>query len=147
MKKIISLLTIVFFVGFLTNVNGQVNPKVAEQGKHPKNIILMIGDGMGPVYLAGYRYYRDDLTTKAVEDTIYDQLWLGMASSYPDDDTYVTDSAAGRDVGHGQSHVRARRLTKTIRTISGGPRHRRSRRAGRPSRCAPVLRHRHRWPP
>ncbi|WNO61363.1 alkaline phosphatase [Rheinheimera sp. MMS21-TC3] len=61
----------------------------------PKNIIYMIGDGMGPVYLSGYRYYSDDLSTKTVESTIYDQLWLGMASSYPDDDTYVTDSAAG----------------------------------------------------
>lgn len=61
----------------------------------PKNIIYMIGDGMGPAYLTGYRYYSDDISTKAVESTIYDQLWLGMASSYPDDDTYVTDSAAG----------------------------------------------------
>lgn len=61
----------------------------------PKNIIYMIGDGMGPTYLTGYRYYSDDITTKAVENTVFDQLWLGMASSYPDDDTYVTDSAAG----------------------------------------------------
>jgi alkaline phosphatase len=61
----------------------------------PKNIIYMIGDGMGPTYLSAYRYYSDDITTKTVESTIFDQLWLGMASSYPDDDTYVTDSAAG----------------------------------------------------
>ncbi|MGI5308889.1 alkaline phosphatase [Rheinheimera sp. WS51] len=61
----------------------------------PKNIIYMIGDGMGPAYLSGYRYFSNDTNTKKVQSTIYDQLWLGMASSYPDDDTYVTDSAAG----------------------------------------------------
>jgi alkaline phosphatase len=61
----------------------------------PKNIIYMIGDGMGPAYLAGYRYFSDDKATPEVENTIFDELWLGMASTYPDDDTYVTDSAAG----------------------------------------------------
>ncbi len=61
----------------------------------PKNIIYMIGDGMGPAYLAAYRYYQDNPATKTVESTIYDQLWVGVASTYPDDDTVVTDSAAG----------------------------------------------------
>lgn len=61
----------------------------------PKNIIYMIGDGMGPGYLAAYRYYMDNPQTKEVDSTIFDELWRGVASSYPDDDTYVTDSAAG----------------------------------------------------
>jgi alkaline phosphatase len=61
----------------------------------PKNVIYMIGDGMGPAYLAAYRYYMDDPSTKKVESTIYDQLWVGVATTYPDDDTIVTDSAAG----------------------------------------------------
>ena len=61
----------------------------------PKNIIYMIGDGMGPSYLSAYRYFNDDSTTAEVENTIFDQLWQGMATTYPDDDTYVTDSAAG----------------------------------------------------
>lgn len=61
----------------------------------PKNIIYMIGDGMGPAYLSAYRYYSDDTSTKEVESTIFDELWQGVASTYPDDDTYVTDSAAG----------------------------------------------------
>lgn len=61
----------------------------------PKNIIYMIGDGMGPAYLAGYRYFSDNPQTAEVENTVFDELWLGMASTYPDDDTYVTDSAAG----------------------------------------------------
>jgi len=61
----------------------------------PKNIIYMIGDGMGPAYLAAYRYYMDDPATKAVEKTVFDDLWVGVATTYPDDDTVVTDSAAG----------------------------------------------------
>lgn len=61
----------------------------------PKNIIYMIGDGMGPAYLSAYRYYQDNPATKKVESTIYDELWVGIATTYPDDDTIVTDSAAG----------------------------------------------------
>jgi alkaline phosphatase len=68
-------------------------PQLAEAA--PKNIIYMIGDGMGPAYLSAYRYYQDNPATKAVETTIYDELWVGVASTYPDDDTIVTDSAAG----------------------------------------------------
>ncbi|EKE74890.1 alkaline phosphatase [Gallaecimonas xiamenensis] len=63
--------------------------------KEPKNIILMIGDGMGPAYTSGYRYFADDPTTPVVESTVFDQLLSGMASTYPDEpDTVVTDSAA-----------------------------------------------------
>ncbi|WP_438864290.1 alkaline phosphatase [Neptunicella sp.] len=65
------------------------------QSSHvPKNIIFLIGDGMGVEHTTAYRYYTDDLTTEAVETTIFDQLLVGMASTYPDDDTVVTDSAA-----------------------------------------------------
>ena len=60
----------------------------------PKNIIYMIGDGMGPAYTTAYRYYSDDPSTKDVETTIFDQLLTGMARTFPDDHTYVTDSAA-----------------------------------------------------
>jgi len=68
-------------------------PKAAPAA--PKNVIYMIGDGMGPAYLAAYRYYMDNPATKPVEKTIFDQLWVGVATTYPDDDTVVTDSAAG----------------------------------------------------
>lgn len=67
----------------------------------PKNVIYMIGDGMGPAYLTAYRYYQHQVIhgTEArkqpVANTIFDDLLIGMASTYPDDDTLVTDSAAG----------------------------------------------------
>lgn len=55
----------------------------------------MIGDGMGPAYTTAYRYYMDNPETKMVDPTIFDEILKGMAHTYPDDDTYVTDSAAG----------------------------------------------------
>ncbi|WP_029842505.1 alkaline phosphatase [Vibrio parahaemolyticus] len=61
----------------------------------PKNIIYMIGDGMGPAYTTAYRYYQDNPETKQIEPTVFDSILVGMAHTYPDDDTYVTDSAAG----------------------------------------------------
>jgi alkaline phosphatase len=62
----------------------------------PKNIIMMVGDGMGPAYTTAYRMYADDPSTPEVEQTVFDRLLVGMASTHPDMDTgYVTDSAAG----------------------------------------------------
>lgn len=60
----------------------------------PKNIIFMIGDGMGPAFTTAYRYYHDDPKTEEIEPTIFDSILVGMAKTYPDDVTYVTDSAA-----------------------------------------------------
>ncbi len=60
----------------------------------PVNVIYMIGDGMGPAYTTAYRYYQDDPATPVVERTVFDDILVGMAATYPDDDTYVTDSAA-----------------------------------------------------
>lgn len=59
----------------------------------PKNIIYMIGDGMGPAYLTAYRYYLNQ-GERPVSPTLFDQLLVGTASTYPDDNTLVTDSAA-----------------------------------------------------
>jgi len=55
----------------------------------------MIGDGMGPAYTTAYRYFKDDPNTKVVDPTVFDTILRGMAHTYPDDHTYVTDSAAG----------------------------------------------------
>jgi len=62
----------------------------------PKNIIMIVGDGMGPAYTSAYRYFRDDPKTKTVEDTVFDRNLVGMSSTYPARVSgYVTDSAAG----------------------------------------------------
>ncbi|XQF93957.1 alkaline phosphatase (plasmid) [Pseudoalteromonas espejiana] len=53
----------------------------------PKNVIYMIGDGMGPAYTTAYRYFKDDPTTKQIETTVFDAILTGMARTYPDDHT------------------------------------------------------------
>ncbi|QIZ76458.1 alkaline phosphatase [Ferrimonas lipolytica] len=69
-------------------------PAQAQSQPTAKNVIYMIGDGMGPAYLSAYRYYLAGKPGNAVAPTIFDQLLVGAASTYPDDDTWVTDSAA-----------------------------------------------------
>lgn len=70
-------------------------PKMAVADEADKsNIIYMVGDGMGSAYTSAYRLYQDDLKTAALDKTIYDEMLVGMASTYPDDHTLVTDSAA-----------------------------------------------------
>jgi alkaline phosphatase len=62
----------------------------------PKNIIMIVGDGMGPAYTAAYRYYHDNPATEIIEDTVFDRHLVGMSSTYPASVSgYVTDSAAG----------------------------------------------------
>lgn len=61
----------------------------------PKNIIMVVGDGMGPAYTTAYRLFSDDPTTPNVENTVFDRHLVGMASTHPHEVSgYVTDSAA-----------------------------------------------------
>ncbi|KFZ39010.1 alkaline phosphatase [Shewanella mangrovi] len=70
-----------------------LNPTAAPS--RPKNIVIMIGDGMGPSYTSAYRYYKDNPDTEEIEQTVFDRLLVGMASTYPARVSgYVTDSAA-----------------------------------------------------
>ena len=58
------------------------------------NIIFLVGDGMGAAYTTAYRLYQDDPATAEVDRTVFDEMLVGAASTYPDDHTLVTDSAA-----------------------------------------------------
>ncbi len=53
----------------------------------PKNIIVIVGDGMGPSYTTAYRMFADDPSTPEVETTVFDRLLVGMSSTHPDMDT------------------------------------------------------------
>lgn len=60
-----------------------------------KNVILLIGDGMGPSYTTAYRYVSDDPETSGMDRTIFDEYLVGMAATYSDDILEnITDSAA-----------------------------------------------------
>lgn len=78
------------------NTSTQAVVKEADVINSPKNIIMIIGDGMGPAYTTAYRYFHDNPDTKQIEDTVFDRTLVGMSSTYPARDSgYVTDSAAG----------------------------------------------------
>jgi len=96
MKNLFSVLAI----ACLTLSCGNDSNKVIETSNDitpstPKNIIMVIGDGMGPTYTTAYRYLMDDTNTPKVENTVFDRHLVGMSSTYPDTNhDYVTDSAA-----------------------------------------------------
>ncbi|GLP95580.1 alkaline phosphatase [Paraferrimonas sedimenticola] len=72
--------------------DAQPTPIAAAQAN---NIIIMIGDGMGPAVTTGYRYFQDNPDSEEIEETVFDRLLVGMASTYPAHQSgYVTDSAA-----------------------------------------------------
>ncbi|GHA62438.1 alkaline phosphatase [Photobacterium aphoticum] len=61
----------------------------------PPNIIMVVGDGMGPVHTSAFRYFHDDPATPQVESTVFDRHFVGRSSTYPAlSQGLVTDSAA-----------------------------------------------------
>ncbi|MFT6269558.1 MAG: alkaline phosphatase [Alphaproteobacteria bacterium] len=61
----------------------------------PKNIIMVVADGMGPAYVSAYRYYMDNPATEMVETTVFDDILVGTSRTYPAKQSgVVTDSAA-----------------------------------------------------
>ncbi|WNF21121.1 alkaline phosphatase [Mesobacillus jeotgali] len=60
-----------------------------------KNVIFMIGDGMGVSYTSAYRYLKDDPNTKLAEGTEFDKYLVGQQSTYAEDpEQNITDSAS-----------------------------------------------------
>lgn len=88
---IISLVALVSLTGSFSTVT---EAKSHGSGK-VKNIIFLIGDGMGVSYTSAYRYLKDDPSTKFVEETAFDRFLVGQQMTYPEDPAQnVTDSAS-----------------------------------------------------
>ncbi|MBM7699265.1 alkaline phosphatase [Kurthia huakuii] len=61
----------------------------------PKNIIFLIGDGMGNSYTSAYRYMQHTPQQQFVKQTQLDQYLIGQQMTYPEDPAQnVTDSAS-----------------------------------------------------
>ncbi|MFS1704974.1 alkaline phosphatase [Alteromonas sp. AMM-1] len=70
-------------------------PKTSQPSDKPKNVIMIVSDGMGPAYTTAYRNFRDNPATPEVEPVIFDRIFVGNASTYPAHESgFVTDSAA-----------------------------------------------------
>ncbi|WP_301720655.1 alkaline phosphatase [Pseudidiomarina terrestris] len=65
----------------------------AQAESSPPNIIFLIGDGMGFEYISAYRYAMSE-RGHPLASTPFDEMLIGAATTYPDDSTWVTDSAA-----------------------------------------------------
>lgn len=91
-RKIIPIAVIATLLfGGWTGAKSKLNTNNAKV----KNVIVLIGDGMGPAYTSAYRYYKDDPKTKEVEETKFDPHLVGQQMTYPDDPKEnITDSAA-----------------------------------------------------
>ena len=81
--------------------------KDEKKGKQPKNVILLIGDGMGPEYNSAYRHYVDNKDTKDIERTRLDKHLIGQMSTDPDngDKENITDSAAAGTAPVSYTHL------------------------------------------
>ncbi|WP_045519431.1 alkaline phosphatase [Neobacillus niacini] len=78
---------------------GAISPVEAKQPANNKaeikNVIVLIGDGMGVSYTSAYRYLKNDPSTKIAEKTAFDQSLVGQQMTYPEDTAQnVTDSAS-----------------------------------------------------
>lgn len=97
-KKALPALALTLAVSASTLLSpGQASmAKAAGTEKKPiKNIIFLIGDGMGTSYTSAYRYMKDNPKTKVMEKTVFDPYLVGAQMTYPDDDKQnVTDSAS-----------------------------------------------------
>lgn len=68
---------------------------INDSSSKPKNIILFIGDGMGPSYIKAFRLFKDDPKTQVIENTVFDDLFVGVLRTDPARPYgKVTDSAA-----------------------------------------------------
>ena len=79
-----------------TTIDSEVaQQEIAKLITSPKNIIMVIGDGMGPAYTTAYRYFSDNPKTNKIEETVFDRHLKGLSSTYPASISgVVTDSAA-----------------------------------------------------
>ncbi|MGG3448411.1 alkaline phosphatase [Domibacillus aminovorans] len=95
---VLSTLALGSWVGTIPNTDAQASEKNHERDNDNtkiKNVIFLIGDGMGVSYTSAYRYLKDDPSTPAVERTEFDKYLVGQQMTYPEDPAQnVTDSAS-----------------------------------------------------
>jgi alkaline phosphatase len=78
----------------LSRFNPSNSDRINEM-KKVKNVILLIGDGMGFSYTTGLRYFNHDVKKGIMTPTLFDQFFVGTQSTYSFDETCnITDSAA-----------------------------------------------------
>nr|WP_263327376.1 alkaline phosphatase [Neobacillus sp. Marseille-Q6967] len=81
--------------GSLIGTYSPANAQSPKSNAEIKNVIVLIGDGMGVSYTSAHRYLKNDPSTKEAEKTAFDQYLVGQQMTYPEDpEQNVTDSAS-----------------------------------------------------
>ncbi|WP_285845985.1 alkaline phosphatase [Metabacillus idriensis] len=95
-KKIIpfAVISSLIIAGFVGTNQETAQAKQVEKSK-VKNVIFLVGDGMGESYINAHRSMKDNKDTKVMERTTFDKYKVGSQMTYPDDDGQnITDSAS-----------------------------------------------------
>ncbi|WLR56811.1 alkaline phosphatase [Mesobacillus subterraneus] len=96
-KKIlpIAVLSTVAFGSLAGTFDAEAKNKAKDHRSEIKNVIFLIGDGMGVAYTSAYRYLKDNPETTEAEKTEFDKYLVGSQMTYPEDpEQNVTDSAS-----------------------------------------------------
>lgn len=93
MKKLLAFAVVL--ASLLPSTMAQATDDTTLDNTAPKNIIFLIGDGMGNSYTSAYRYYKNKSTTQFVNRTSFDPYLVGQQMTYSQDaKENVTDSAS-----------------------------------------------------
>ncbi|WP_404330252.1 alkaline phosphatase [Mesobacillus maritimus] len=92
----VAVLSTVAFGGLVGGfTNAEASKNEVNTNAEIKNVIVLIGDGMGVSYTSAHRYLKNDPSTKTAEKTALDQYLVGQQMTYPEDpEQNVTDSAS-----------------------------------------------------
>jgi len=96
-KKIlpIAVLSTMAFGSLVGTFNAEAKNEGKENRAEIKNVIFLVGDGMGVSYTSAYRYLKDNPNTTEAEKTEFDKYLVGNQMTYPEDaEQDVTDSAS-----------------------------------------------------
>ncbi|WP_458110144.1 alkaline phosphatase [Bacillus zhangzhouensis] len=86
-------LAVIFTSHYVTPTSTNAADK--KQTKVPKNIIFIVGDGMGMPVIKAYRTFKQEKHSSSKEQTVWDPYLVGMQTTHPDDPRdNITDSAA-----------------------------------------------------
>ncbi|MED1528387.1 alkaline phosphatase [Bacillus sp. FSL W8-0920] len=92
------ILAVLVFAALLTShyvTPVSTNAADKKRTKTPKNVIFIVGDGMGMPVIKAYRTFKQEKLGSPKAQTVWDPYLVGMQTTHPDDPRdNITDSAA-----------------------------------------------------
>ncbi|WP_420489156.1 alkaline phosphatase [Neobacillus vireti] len=126
----------IFLVVISLLITGTYYPEIGKANENSsgiRNIIFLIGDGMGVSFTSGYRYLKDDPATIELESTEFGPYLVGQQTTFPNDPSYnITDSAAAATamatgvktyngaIGIGSDHAKLKSVLETAKEKGKG---------------------------